>query len=765
MTMKRGALAALVVLAAVILVDRVVSARNAAVATASDLKTLARRSLAKIDGELKVAGLRQPVEVVRDKWGVPHIYAQNADDLFFAQGYVVAQDRLWQMEWWRRSREGRLAEILGPRAFERDRQARLLKFRGPVNDAEWTSYHPEGKRIFTAFAKGVNAFMRDAAGNLPVEFKLTGIKPEPWTAETLLLRTPSMGAVAAELRLAMSVAKLGVQEANRAAAPDPWDDLAVPQGFDPAIVTDQVLAATLMDSQSPRPEVIDAYKELLPRAKALLWLPVDDIKQPGSNNWVVGGMASTTGKPVVVNDPHREVTNPSLRYIAHLSAPGWNVIGASEPPFVGVHIGHNGRIAWGLTIVGTDFQDVFVEDISGANADQVLYKGQPEAMTVVIEEIKVKGEAPRKVELKYTRHGPVFYIDEARRKAYVMRSIFAEPGTASYLGGLRLSQAKNCKDFLTQAMYWKTPSENLICGDADGNIAWQASALTPNRRGWVGRLPVPGNGQYEWDGFRAELPKEYNPARGFIVTANHNIQPASYRPPLMFKTTNGLEFERITRLRQLFKEGRKYSLDDHRRMQHDSYSLRGAADQPAFRGWTAKDPTVERARALVAEWDLMLDRKSTAAAVYQMWRSVADPKALNPKTPAPDRRRPVEAGLQKAVERLTAKQGTDWGQWRWGRMHQRPFPHQIISAFDLPTVEDSGGAGSVAADGASYRQILDVSNWDNSLTVNTPGQSGQPESPFYGNLLQTWVDMEYFPMTYSRRAVDQHAAYRLQLKP
>lgn len=765
MAMRRRSIGALLLLAAIVVAGRGVATRQAAVAAPTDLKSLARQSLSTIAGELRVTGLKQPVEVVRDTWGVPHIYAQNVDDLFFAQGYVIAQDRLWQMEWWRRSREGRLAEILGPSAIDRDRQARLLKFRGPVTDAEWTSYHPEGKRIFTAFANGVNAFMRAAAGNLPVEFKLTGVKPEPWTAETLLLRTPSMGDAAAELRLAMNVARLGVSEANRLAAPDPWDDLVVPQGFDPSIVTDDVLAATRVNNQLPRPEVVDEYKGLLPRTTAARWLPVDDIREPGSNNWVVSGAASTTGKPVVVNDPHREVSNPSLRYIVHLSAPGWNVIGSSEAPFVGVHIGHNERLAWGLTIVGTDFQDVFVEDLDPANANQVLYKGQPEAMTVVAEEIAVKGEAARRVELKYTRHGPVFHIDEARKKAYVMRSIFTEPGTASYLGGLRLAQATDCSDFLTQAMYWKAPSENLICGDVDGNIAWQASALTPNRNGWTGRLPVPGTGQFEWNGFRADLPKELNPARGFVATANHNIHPSGYRPPVMFKTTNDLEFERITRLRQLFKEGQRYSLDDHKRFQHDSYSLRGAADQPAFKGWTAEDPRVERARALVADWNLMLDRTSAGAAVYQTWRTFADPAALAATVPVAQRRPLVESALEKAIEKLTAEQGADMTQWRWGRMHQRPFPHQIISAFDLPSVEDSGGAGSVAADGASYRQILDVSNWDNSLTVNTPGQSGQPESPFYGNLLPTWVNMEYFPLAYSRDAVNRHAAHRLQLRP
>lgn len=739
--------------------------QSAALAPPATLQALAQQSLSTISGELRAAGLKQTVEVVRDTWGVPHIYAQNVDDLFFAQGYVLAQDRLWQMEWWRRSREGRLSEVLGAAAVERDRQARLLKFRGPITEAEWTSYHPEGRRIFTAFAAGVNAFMRDAATNLPVEFKLTGIVPEPWTAETLLLRTPSMGDAAAELRLAMNVAKMGVAAANRAAAPDPPDDLVVPEGFDPAIVTNDVVAATRVEGQLPRPAVVDAFRDLLPRTSAALWMPVDDIKQPGSNNWVVSGAASTTGKPVVVNDPHREVSNPSLRYIVHLNAPGWNVIGSSEAPFVGVHIGHNERVAWGLTIVGTDFQDVFVEDLDPANPAQVLYNGRPENMTVVTEQIKVKNEAPRTVELRYTRHGPVFHVDATRRKAYVLRSIFTEPGTASYLGGLRLSQAKDCRDFLAQAMYWKAPSENLICGDVDGNIAWQASALTPNRRGWSGRLPVPGSGRFEWDGFRANLPKEINPSRGFVVTANHNIHPPGFTPPVMFKTTNELAFERITRLRQLFKEGQKYSLDDHKRFQHDSYSLRGATDQPAFQGWRAEDPRTERARSLVAEWNLRLDRESAAAAVYQMWRSVADPKALDHTLAAADRRPAIETGLLRAVEKLTAEQGADPAQWRWGRMHLRPFPHQIISAFDLPAVEDSGGAGSVAADGASYRQILDVSDWDKSLTVNTPGQSGQPGSPFYGNLLQTWANMDYFPMVYSRKAVDGQAKHRLVLKP
>ena len=237
------------------------SAQTSAPAPPKDVKELARRSLAEIDGSLKLAGLHQPVDVVRDQWGVPHLYAQNTDDLFFAQGYVMAQDRLWEMEWWRRELEGRLAEVLGPSAFERDRTARLLKYRGPFDDAEWTSYHADAKKIFTAYANGINAYITTHADRLPVEFVLTGIKPLPWTAETVVLREPAFGNASSELRLAMDVAKYGLKEANRRAAPDPWDDLQVPEGLDVKLVSEAALAATRNTGRLPRPEITEASGE------------------------------------------------------------------------------------------------------------------------------------------------------------------------------------------------------------------------------------------------------------------------------------------------------------------------------------------------------------------------------------------------------------------------------------------------------------------------------------------------------------------------
>jgi penicillin amidase len=361
------------------------------------LATIAEQSLVQLDGDITVKGLRAPVHVTRDTWGVPHIAAASEEDLFLAQGYVAAQDRLWQMEMWRRTAEGRLAEILGPQAMARDRIARLLKYRGPMDDEELSSYHPNGRKLMTAFVAGVNAFITDHAGRLPVEFMLSGIKPDPWTLETVTLRQVTFGDATSELQLARSVAQLGAAEANRRRNPDPWDDLKVPDGLDVSAIGEEVIAATRTGDRPPPPAILPTYRSILPFALVTRLSRVAGAEEritppaiePGSNNWVVSGAMSATGKPVVANDPHRDVTLPSLRYIVHLKAPGWNAIGASEPPFLGVAIGHNDRIAWGLTIVGTDQHDVYVEEVNPANANEVRWNGRWEPLRIVRESMAV----------------------------------------------------------------------------------------------------------------------------------------------------------------------------------------------------------------------------------------------------------------------------------------------------------------------------------------------------------------------------------------
>lgn len=726
-------------------------------------ESLARESLARIDGRIALPGLRDSVEVIRDRWGVPHIYARNLDDLFFAQGFTQAQDRLWQMEMYRRTYEGTLAEILGPAHVRNDRVMRLLRYRGPFDDAEWKSYHPEGRRIFDAFARGVNAFIAQAGDRLPVEFRLTGIRPRPWTAEVALLRTTTAMPVADaldELRLARDVARYGADSAARLAQHVPARPLIVPKGVDySAIDADVVAALAGIEPDSIRPPLLPRYRALRGGARGA---PGDDERSPGSNNWVLGGRLTASGHVYVANDPHRNVRNPSIRYIVHLDAPGWRLMGATEPVLPGVMIGHSGRIGWGLTIAGHDQADVYVEELNPANHLQARHRGLWETLRTERDTIRVRGARPVVVTHKFSRHGPIFHEDGARHRAYALRTTAHLPGTAGYLSALRYHALRDCREFLDAQRYWLAPSENMICGDADGNIAWQASGAAPRRPNWDGRLPVPGTGEYEWAGQRADLPRELNPARGWIATANHDIHPPGYDPPLFFSTAR--ENARFERIAAVLSSRAGFTMADMQALQHDAHSAAGARDIQAFQGWSAADPLLERARRAIAEWDAQHRRDSHAAAVYHFAGGIIPAEAR--AAAAADRRRELlEPVLRSALDSLRNRFGPDTSEWRWGQLNRSTFFHPFVSAYDLPAVERHGGRGFVASVGATFRQILDMQDLDASMATNAPGQSGQPFSPYYGNLVDMYGRAEYFPMVFSRNAVEGAAAHRLTLVP
>jgi penicillin amidase len=738
---------------------------------------LARRSLAQISGKLDVPGLREPVEVLRDEWGIPHIYAQNVDDLFMAQGYVMAQDRLWQMEMWRRWHEGRLSEIFGPAAFDYDLRTRQMMFRGPWDESEWTSYHPDGERIFTAYANGVNAFIEQNRDNLAVEFKLTGVQPDPWTAKTVVLRWAAVGLSSvrghaiSEIQLARNVALLGAEAANRRAAPDPWDDLKIPEGLDVSIITETVLEAMRAGDgdpfgrgRLPDLEVVEEYRHLTPVVRTAQ-VSNPQIATEGSNNWVMSGERSPTGVPILANDPHRRIEMPALRYFVHLNAPGWNVMGGGEPPFVGVDAGHNERMAWGFTFAGTDMVDVFVEEVSPDDPNLVRWQDDWEPLRVIEEEIAIKGEPTRTVQLKFSRHGPVIFEDTENHVAYAVRSVVQDPGTAAYKGSFKMAQAESCNDFFERAMFWMIPTHSLICGDVEGNIALQVTGLTPDRDGWNGRLPVPGTGKYEWKGFRNDLPREFNPARGYIATANNNVHPPGYEGrPVFYHSTRGVETSRITRLHQILGSGAKFSVEDHQAIQLDTYSLRAERDLALFQGWTSDDAPIERARALVAEWDGVLTRESAAAALYVEWTRTADTGSLAAVTPR-QRQALVEGGLRTTIGTLTQDWGADWSEWSYGKGNQSGLAHMFIPDFDLAAVERPGGFGTINATGANFRRIIDLSDLDRSVATNAPGQSAQPGSPFYGNLRDYLGNGEYFPFLFTREAIEEHVAHRMSLQP
>jgi penicillin amidase len=421
----------------------------------------------------------------------------------------------------------------------------------------------------------------------------------------------------------------------------------------------------------------------------------------------------------------------------------------------------------------------------------VLFNGTSEPLQVETEIIAMRGGQPREVTFEFSRHGPIVYKDVERGVAFAVRSFAQEPGTAPYLASLRVNQARDCRAFLDAMDYWKSPSENMICADVDGNIAWRASALTPNRTGptpWYGRLPVPGTGTYAWDGFRDDLPEELNPQRGYIATANHNIQPPGYHPPLMFKygSTSG-RYDRLVELVAAGgSAGGRFTLDDFRRMQHDAHSSSGAALVSLFQEWSSEDADIEWGRAQIAGWDGAFDKNSTAAALYMIWRGEVDDELLEAwqgdgaalpatgprgaETSAPEaqeaqQQAAIEAGLGSALASLEERLGADRTEWRWGRLNTQSFRHALLSAFDLPTVEKTGGAGTVYANGATFREVFDLADWDAAMATTAPGQSGQPGSPFYGDQIEPWAAGEYFPLRFSRAAVEEVTAHRLVLRP
>jgi penicillin G amidase len=717
---------------------------------------------------IRVAGLSQPVEIIRDRWGVPHIYARSTHDLFFAQGYITAKDRLWQIDLWRRIGTGKLAEVLGPSAIDRDRLARLVRFRGDWN-AEWQSYGPETREIVTAFVDGINAYIKALGGTRPLEFKIAGYDPGLWAPEDCLSRVAGLlmtRNLTREVKLAEEVRRFGIPSAEKVFALDPPIPIVVPSGLDLTAITH---------------DIVRVYEQAIG--------PVAFSTEQGSNNWVVDGTMTVTGKPLLANDPHRPVQIPSLRKTVHLSAPGWNAIGAGEPALPGIALGHNDRIGFGFTIVGIDQQDLYVEKLNPANPDEYGYRGAWKKFEIEHQTLPVKGRDPQQIELRYTVHGPVIFEDRARSRAYALRWVGSEPGAAGYLAGLAVARASNWNEFAAAMERYKVPSENIVYADTDGNIGWQAAGMAPIRKNWAGVLPVPGDsGDYEWEGFRraVDLPRTYNPATHFIATANHNILPPGYKIPLGYEWALPFRFHRIE---EMLGAKKKFSIDDFERMQQDVSSLPARRFQAILRTW-APEPGMREAKAVerVLAWDGELAADSAPALIYEYWvaqlpRAVFGPDIgpdvnletlLRTLEEKPDPKA-LAASLSAALDQAGREFGPDMDAWRWGAIHQIRFSHPLgVRAFDRGPVARPGDSNTVNAtsgvrftqtNGASYRQILDLSDWDRSVMTNVPGESGDPESPHYDDLIAEWASGRYHPMPFTRPAVEAAAAERFWLLP
>ena len=719
-------------------------------------------------------GLSQPVRIVRDRWGVPHINARTEDDLFFAQGFVQAQDRLFQMDLWRRSVQGRLSEVLGPNFIERDPMTRRMQYRGDV-EAEWTSYGPETRAIATAFVRGVNAWVAIARERLPEEFVLAGWRPEFWQAEDLLNRTDAFVASAdarSEVFRARLISAVGRKGADALLPSGPAASTGIPRGLDVKtisfVISDQL--------------------------RRVGTAPFFTGPAAGSNAWAVGGARSATGAPLVANDPHRALENPSLRYLVHLTAPGWNVTGATSPWLPGVAIGHNDRIAWGMTAFDADTEDIYVEKVNPSNAHQVEANGKWVDTVRVNDAILVKGRAkPLELEHEFTSHGLVVASDRENSLLFTVRWSGAEAGGAGELGALALDRAGTWPQFRAALARWKMPAAEFVYADVDGNVGSQVAALTPVRRGWSGTVPAPGwNGAYEWQGWLTldDLPHAFNPRGGEVAAANGNVA-------------------RLNRIREELGRQPTFAVDDFRRLQLDVLAWNAERLVPLLAGVRADRSDMEDARQRLLAWDKRLSAGSSAATLYVLWerslfralaaarldRPLVDeylsraPNVLVPALTQPSRvwfdgdpqtarDRLLVTALASAVEELRTTAGVN--EQAWGRLHSVTFAHPLgvtaaarqqfnIGPFELSgyaqTVMSTYGSGLAVDGGASFREILDLADWDRSLVTNAPGQSGSPGSSHFADLARLWTAGEYFPLAFSGRAVAANAETVLTLVP
>jgi len=787
-------------------------------------------SVLRAQDRIQLPGLERPVEILKDRWGISHIYAESEHDLFFAQGYNAARDRLFQLELWRRQATGTVAEMLGPRELQRDIGTRLFKFRKDLVQ-ELTHYHPKGAAIVNAFVAGVNAYVdyaNRAPERLPLEFRLLGIRPQHWTAEVVISRHQGLlGNIGEELSTARAVAVLGPEQVKWLVGFGPGDpDLTFDQAIDPKLLSANILErynAFRTELRFQPEDVAAPYRAAgaaeaaedvsaaAPAASAASPAPAADI---GSNNWVVSGERSESRYPMMANDPHRAQSAPSLRYWVHLVGPGWNVIGGGEPALPGVAIGHNGYGAWGLTVFSTDGEDLYVYDTNPQDPNQYRYYGQWEPMTVLREQISVRGEGERTVELKYTRHGPVVFEDREHRKAYAVRAAWMEIGGAPYLASLRMDQAKSWEEFREACNYSNIPGENMVWAGRDGTIGWQAVGIAPIRRNWSGLIPVPGDGRYEWDGFLPIKAKPHvvNPPEGYFATANNDLIPRDYG----YMDAIGFEWAdpyRWARVSEVLGSGRRMSVMDMMRLQTDELAIPARQLVPLLDDLAAMDARVEQARRRLLAWDHVLDKRSVEAGIYVAWEN-ALLQAVAQRVVPPEGREliggvpltrvlawlvspPGEFGanptaardsmllgaLSTAVQRLTAKLGSNMEQWQYGqpRYHHALIRHPLGPVVNLETRRrlevgplPRGGYGSTPnatgnsdneTSGASFRIIVDTGDWDRTVGTNTPGQSGDPDSPHYRDLFAMWANDRYFPVFYSRERVEKVTEERLRLEP
>ena len=734
-------------------------------------------------------GLTAPGEIIIDRAGIPHIYAANARDGFFLQGYAVARDRLWQIDLWRKRGLGRLSASFGAQFVAQDRAARLLLYRGEMA-AEWAAYPSQAKGWTEAFAAGINAYVADVETGrapLPIEFSATNTRPERWQADDVVrIRSNALASnLTSEVVRARALCggDLKYEPLRRELAPA--HTVSIPKGLDPCSIPADVLDDYALGTGDVR---FDGQK--------IVVASLDPDIQEGSNNWVISAGKSATGRPILANDPHRAHAVPNLRYLSHIDTPELKIAGSGEPALPGISFGHNEDVAWAITIFTIDQQDLVVN---------------PKAtkLTEVRERIEVKGAPPREVVLKFTDDGPIIHEDPTSGRSFALRATWTKPGASAYFNASWAWTAKTWDDFLVARDHWGAPPLNLLFANRAGDIGWAPGGFVPVRAAGDGLLPVPAGKAHRWTGLLDAklMPVKHNPADGWIATANEMNIPAGY--PHML----GLEWadrSRITRISEVIGSKPKFGLTDAMALQNDPTSPMARRAVALLQGLAGRDANERGALALLGNWNGHEGPDSAAAALYEIWAArhlaasavkaivpeaarrnfgrtsignilpvLEDGKLLGPDSAAL-RAEILLGSLGLAFAETARLLGPDPATWRWGALHRADFqPSLPIAGRDAERRVGPvpiGGSGSTpmamgtgpdfrVVSGASVRVVMDVGAWDNSMAINTPGQSGDPASPHYRDLFARWATGNYVPFVWSRPRVLQEAERIINVTP
>lgn len=789
------------------------------------------RPLPRLDGSISIADLQHPVTVDRDGWGVPHIRAASVEDLAEAQGYVIAQDRLWQMDLLRRVARGELSEILGSRTLAIDKDFRTLGL-GRAADREAATLDPEPRKILDAYARGVNQFIKQHVSDLPLEFSLLRYKPQPWKPADTLAISGYMYRTLADTR----ERKLNRAKVTKRAGPDRAKDLFSQQSAmdhfvigDPKVPNDgsqrsatdpdedddddmqpdtvfkaELGRATGGESERSAPDLTSALAQSVESVLEESW---SEIRQGlGSNNWVVSGAHTATGKPLLANDTHLELMMPSIWYAVHLRAPGWNVEGFTLPGAPMVIIGHNEHIAWGFTNSGADVQDLYIETFNAASPDEYRVKGSWVKAQTIAETIRVKGQPEEHLAVTVTRHGPI--VHREGDQGYAMR------WTATELGGLAnsynwLGKARNWKEFRdTMKAVWG-PAQNAVYADVQGNIGYIMAARVPIRKKGHGEVPEAGDtDDYMWTGYLPfdQLPQALDPESGLIVTANARVVGPSYKPYL---TDRWEEPYRTARIYDLLHDRRDLRIEDMLKVETDTYSYPHVflAEQllAAAKTVKPKDPRTQKLIDGLKDWNGIADANSPEisflhnvrlaalklilapvlgeeASLYQ-WRSMTflqttltDRPSKWLPSPCKNYDQLLVAAADDAVKRLAEDSRSERVEdWAWKNFDSldmfHPLGHQgLLKAFlSIAGKPQSGTVYSVRAatktHGPAMRFVANPANWDESILLVTSGESGQPGSSHYSDEFPYWYQGKPILAPFSVAAEAKARKHTLTLKP